>query len=285
MILTESDLVPCTLCEKHKMKLSVQDGIDICLMQIKTKKGDIMIKKIVICVVLSTQLLFSTGIPTVDIAAILNAVRQGIETASHYRELAVRWKHTITQYKNELKAYENELASKTGTRDSVKFLKDLKRAKDYADTFGEDFLSLDITQDSKSKLAKLKKALYEKYQIFDRCKEIPLLEWQNNCKKSMSENVDKIAVVQTMGERFNKNSKEIDELSQKLANSKDTKESQDLQNAINLKMIEIQRKDQLVQMEFRKNEADERALAEQQAQADLLRLGKAPRYEIPSDWK
>jgi len=238
-----------------------------------------MIKKIFISILLSTQLMFSSGIPTADIASIIQRAVQNIKTIEEYKQMATRWKHTITQYKNEL-------ASKTGTRDSVKFLKDLQRAKDYADTFGEDFLSLDITQDSKSKLAKLKKALYEKYQIFDRCKEIPLLEWQKDaCMKEVDRNVKELATIKAYNEEFQKDNKALKELSKRAANSKDTKESQDLQNAISAKMMDVQRRDQFIQMEFKKNEAHKRTLEEQQAQADLLKLGKAPRYEIPSDWK
>jgi|GEM_PF-2352046 len=245
-----------------------------------------MIKKIFISILLSNSLLFSSGIPTLDIGAIIQAIQSRSDSLMQYKELAVRWKGTITQYKNELKAYENELASKTGTRDSVKFLKDLKRAKDYADTFGEDFLSLDITQDSKTKLGKLKKALYEKYQIFDRCKEIPLLEWQKDaCMKEVDRNVKELATVQAYNEEFEDDTKELKKLAEKAANSQDMKESQDIANAINLKMIEIQRRDQLIEMDFKKNEAQQRELKEQENKDYLSKLGKMPSYEIPSDWK
>jgi len=243
-------------------------------------------KKIFISILLSSSLLFSSGIPTADIASIIQRAVQNIKTIEEYKQMATRWKHTITQYKNELKAYENELASKTGTRDSVKFLKDLQRAKDYADTFGEDFLSLDITQDSKSKLAKLKKALYEKYQIFDRCKEIPLLEWQKDaCMKEVDRNVKELTTIKAYNEEFQKDNEALEELSKRAANSQDMKESQDIANAINLKMIEIQRRDQLVQMDFKKNEAAKRKSKEQENQDYLSKLGKIPSYEIPSDWK
>jgi len=245
-----------------------------------------MIKKIFISILLSTNLLFSSGIPTVDVGAILQTIISRADSLAHYSELAIRWKSTLTQYKNELKAFENDLLSKTGTRDSVKFLKDLKRAQEYADTFGEDFLSLDITQDSKSKLAKLKKELYNKYKIFDRCKEIPLLEWQKDaCMKEVDRNVKELATVKAYNEKFQEDNKELEELSKRAANSKDTKESQDIANAINLKMIEIQRRDQYLQMSFRQNEAEKRTLEEQYHQDYLSKLGKAPKYEIPSDWK
>jgi len=237
-------------------------------------------KKIFISILLSSSLLFSAGgIPTVDVGAILQSV-------AHYKELALRWKSTLNQYKNELKAYEDELTSKTGTRDSVQFLKDLKRAQDYADTFGEDFLSLDVTQESNSKLSQLKKALYDKYKIFDRCEEIPLLDWQKDaCIKEVDRNIQEMAMVQAQNEKFKKDNEELEALGKKIANSKDTKESQDIANEIALKMIEIQRDANLLQMNFQQNEAQKRALEEQQRQSDLSRLGKAPTYEIPSDWQ
>jgi len=243
-----------------------------------------MIKKVFISILLSNSLLFSTGIPTADIASIIQRAVQNIKTIEEYKEMATRWKHTITQYKNELKAYENELASKTGTRDSVKFLKDLKRAQEYADTFGEDFLSLDITQDSKSKLAKLKKALYEKYQIFDRCKEIPLLEWQKDaCMKDIDKKMESIAMVQAQKEKFEKDNKELDILSKKVANSQDMKESQDIANEINLKMIEIQRDIHLLQMQMQDVQAEKQKRIDQENQDYLSKLGKIPSYEISSD--
>ena len=99
-------------------------------------------KKYLISAVLSTQLLFSSGIPTVDVLAIAQSLGQNIKEIAEWAEYAERWSETASHYSNQLTAYEKELVSKTGIRDSVQFMKDLDRLKKYSESYGDDYLDL-----------------------------------------------------------------------------------------------------------------------------------------------
>ena len=96
-------------------------------------------KKYLLSAVLSTQLLFSSGKPTVDVLAIAQTLAQNIKEIAEWKETAERWSDTASHYSSQLTAYENELMSKTGIRDSVGFVKDLNRLQQYAKVYGDDY--------------------------------------------------------------------------------------------------------------------------------------------------
>lgn len=231
-------------------------------------------KRIFISALLSTQLVFSAGIPVVDAVANSQSLAQNMKTIAEWAKEAQRWADTAIHYKSQLQAYENELLSKTGIRDTVGFLKDLDKLGDYAKMYGEDFLNLGGTNPNSS-LGKESERLFEHYNIYDRCKSLEK-EWEKtNCKNTLKREVDNIATVQSTSKAVDGSSKRLDELSKKVANSKDTKESQDLANAINIEIAQLQVANMKLDMMIKQNEAQKQAELEQHTQDFHQRLGKS----------
>lgn len=233
-------------------------------------------KKYLISAILSTNVAFASGIPTVDVAAIVQALTQNIKEVQEWATQAQRWSETTTQYKNELTAYQDELMSKTGVRDSVQFLKDLQQLKKYADAYGEDYLDLaNNISNPNSRVGNAAKALFEKYNIYDRCKNDFFQDWEKkNCENTLARETVQIATVQESEKLLNKTITELDDLGKKAANTKDIKESQDMANAINLQLSNLQVVSMKMDMMAKQNEAQARAEEEQRRRKQAMLWGK-----------
>ncbi len=220
-------------------------------------------KKYLISAVLSTQLLFSSGIPTVDVLAIGQSLGQNIKEIAEWAEYAERWSETASHYSNQLTAYENELLSKTGIRDSVGFVKDLNRLQQHAKTYGDDYLDLTkaMTNPS-SNIGNLARSLYTKYNIFNECENQIYKDWEKEaCKNKLQREVQQIATVQESNKLVNKTAENLEDLSKKISNTQDIKESQDIANAINMELANLQvvsmRMDMLSKQEKAAGKAEE----------------------------
>ena len=218
-------------------------------------------KKYLISAVLSTQLLFSSGIPTVDVLAIAQSLAQNIKEIAEWKETAERWSDTASHYSSQLTAYENELMSKTGIRDSVGFVKDLNRLQQYAKVYGDDYLDLaKAMANPSSQIGNLARSLYQKYNVFDECENQKYKSWEKEaCKNKLQRQVQQIATVQESSKLVNKSSENLEDLSKKISNTKDIKESQDIANAINMELANLQVVSMKMDMLSKQEEASAKA--------------------------
>ncbi|RBQ32260.1 hypothetical protein CRU92_00690 [Arcobacter sp. FW59] len=229
-------------------------------------------KKYLISAVLSTQLLFSSGIPTVDVAAIAQSLGQNIKEIKEWAETAQRWGETAQHYSSQLTAYENELMSKTGIRDSVNFVKDLDRLKKYSESYGDDYLDLaKAMANPNSRVGNQARNLFEKYNVFDRCENEIYRSWEKeNCKMKLQREVTQIATVQESNKMVDETSKNLEELSKKISNTQDIKESQDIANAINMELAQLQVVSMKMDMMEKQNQAEDRAEDEQKKRKQAM---------------
>ena len=232
-------------------------------------------KKYLISAVLSTQLLFSSGIPTVDVLAIAQSLGQNIKEIAEWAEYAERWSETASHYSNQLTAYENELMSKTGIRDSVGFVKDLNRLQQYAKVYGDDYLDLaKAMANPSSNIGNLSRSLFQKYNVFDRCENQIYKDWEKeNCKMKLQREVTQIATVQESNIMVAKTAENLEALTKKAANTQDIKDSQDIANAINIEMAQLQVVSMKMDMLEKQNVAQEKAEEEQKKRKqEMLRV-------------
>ena len=222
-------------------------------------------KKYLISAVLSTQLLFSSGIPTVDVLAIAQSLGQNIKEIAEWAEYAERWSETASHYSNQLTAYEKELVSKTGIRDSVQFMKDLDRLKKYSESYGDDYLDLaKAMANPKSRVGNQARNLFEKYNVFDRCENQIYKDWEKeNCKMKLQREVTQIATVQETKKMVDTSAENLEKLSKRVSSSQDIKDSQDIANAINMEMAQMQIIQMKIDMMEKNNQAMARAEEEQ----------------------
>ncbi|MGJ0288877.1 type IV secretion system protein [Aliarcobacter cryaerophilus] len=235
------------------------------IFQNKLKQGKINMKKYLISAVLSTQLLFSSGIPTVDVLAIAQTLAQNIKEIAEWKETAERWSDTASHYSSQLTAYENELMSKTGIRDSVGFVKDLNRLQQYAKVYGDDYLDLaKAMANPSSQIGNLSRSLFNKYNVFDRCENQIYKDWEKeNCKMKLQREVTQIATVQETKKMVDTSAENLEKLSKRVSSSQDIKDSQDIANAINMEMAQMQIIQMKIDMMEKNNQAMARAEEEQ----------------------
>ena len=229
-------------------------------------------KKYLISAVLSTQFLFGSGIPTVDVVAIAQSLAQNIKEIAEWKETAERWSDTASHYSSQLTAYENELMSKTGIRDSVGFVKDLNRLQQYAKVYGDDYLDLaKAMANPSSNIGNLSRSLFQKYNVFDRCENQIYKDWQKeNCKLNLQREVTQIATVQESNIMVAKTAENLEALTKKAANTQDIKDSQDIANAINIEMAQLQVVSMKMDMLEKQNVAQEKAEEEQKKRKQAM---------------
>ncbi|RBQ27653.1 type IV secretion system protein [Arcobacter sp. CECT 9188] len=222
-------------------------------------------KKYLISAILSTNLIFGAGIPVIDAVGNAQALTQNIKEIAEWAEEAKRWADTAIHYKSQLTAYENELLSKTGIRDAVSFVKDLDRLKKYAESYGDDYLDLaKAMANPNSRVGNQARNLFEKYNVFDRCENEIYKSWEKeNCKMKLQREVTQIATVQESNKMVDMTSKNLEELSKKISNTQDIKESQDIANAINMELAQLQVVSMKMDMMEKQNQAEARAEDEQ----------------------
>ena len=123
------------------------------------------------------------------------------------------------------------------------------------------------------------KSLFEKYKLFDRCKNLRQGEIAS-CEANIVSTVESMSFLDSFESNVNSKLKTIDKLAKRMAKSQDVKESQDLKNAMDVQLAALQ--SQKVQLDlFNARQTEYRRLMnEQQKQlASQRRLnGKGGSY-------
>ena len=154
----------------------------------------------------------------------------------------------------------------TGIRDSVKFYKDIKQLTDIMHEYKVSLNDLDI-DNPKSKIGQMAQQIFKRNQIFDNCNVNYLSDLQKQtCKNDQIRNVSEIASAIVFSEELEKTSTRLQELSKKLSATKDLKESQDIGNAINLELANLQLTKTQMEMMKKANDAKSKADRDRLAQ-------------------
>lgn len=244
-----------------------------------------MIKKTLLSITLSSTLLFSSGIPVVDVVSNAQALAQNIKEIAEWGKELERWVDTTKHYSSQLTAYENELLSKTGIRDSVSFVKDLNRLQEYSKAYGDDYLDLaKAMANPNSRIGNLSKSLFNKYNVFDRCENQIYKDWEKeNCKMKLQREVTQIATVQETKKMVDTSAENLEKLSKRVSSSQDIKESQDIGNAINIEIAGMKIVEMKMNMLERNSQAMARAEEEQKQRHFESKMGKHIDYSN-FDW-
>ncbi|MFQ1018124.1 type IV secretion system protein [Gilliamella sp. BG7] len=197
-------------------------------------------KKILILIALYSSSVFAGGIPTVDVASIAQLQLEAAEQAK-------RWTETVKQYKDQLKTQRDTLAAQTGVRDIADLVKEsssyFKNAQDLQKWINNPKKILELGFDSLN--PDLKK-IYKSYGLDNLCPS------EQNSTNSFVEKERKncegqIVLMTLRQQQADNNLKAIDErvktinkIAKKMAQSKDQKESLDLNNAMNTQLALLQ---------------------------------------------
>lgn len=197
-------------------------------------------KKIVMLIALYSSSVFAGGIPTIDVASIAQLQLEAAEQAK-------RWTETVKQYKDQLETQRDTLAAQTGIRDIADLVKEsssyFNDAKELQNWINNPKKILELGFDSLN--GDLKK-IYKSYGLDNLCSS------EQNSMNSFVEKQRKtcegqIVLMTLRQQQANNNLKAIDErvekinkIAKKMAQSKDQKESQDLNNAMSTQLALLQ---------------------------------------------
>ena len=147
-----------------------------------------------------------------------------------------RWMETARHYQSQIQAYKDQLATATGVRDIADFVdqaKDLKAHLENLRKPGQALNDLLLSGGSSGQFD----ALYEKYKIFDTCNTAQSGSYANVCKQQVINKAIQLEQTDEVQNQVSQTLGEINSLSNRVALAKDSKESQDLANSIQLKSV------------------------------------------------
>jgi len=182
---------------------------------------------------ISTQAM-SAGIPVFDAV-------QNTESMNQWIQKLQQWQETVTHYRSELDAYKQQLATATGVRDVQAFLREAKSLKTDIDNLRQNGISLDdlLSNQGGSYSSELN-SLYNKYKTFDTCNPSSSSQcYLDSCKQMILNQAVAIENTSEVENKITGTLDDISDLSDRIANAQDTKESQDLANAIAAKSVQL----------------------------------------------
>lgn len=176
----------------------------------------------------------SAGIPVFD--AVQNA-----ESITQWTEKLKQWEETVTHYKSELNAYKQQLSTATGVRDIQGFLSDARSLKTDIDALRKNGISLnDLLTNQNGSYSSELQSLYNKYKSFDVCNQSSTSQsYLANCKQIVLNQAVSIENTSDVENRINSTLSDISDLSDRITNAQDTKESQGLANAVATKSVQL----------------------------------------------
>lgn len=202
----------------------------------------------------------SAGIPVFDAV-------QNTESMNQWIQKLQQWQETVTHYRSELDAYKQQLATATGVRDVQAFLREAKSLKTDIENLRQNGISLDdlLSNQSASYSSELN-SLYNKYKTFDICNPSSSSQrYLDSCKQMILNQAVAIENTSEVENKITGTLGDISDLSDRIANAQDSKESQDLANAIAAKSVQLNALTS--QWEMSVKQAEQRAtLLEQQKQ-------------------
>lgn len=222
-----------------------------------------MFKKLSLVAVLFMPVLVQAGIPVVDPAAAGQRQMSMLQTVQQWAKEAKQWTDTVSHYKNELKAYADQLASQTGIRDVQAFIGEAHSLYGEINGLKSEFTPvIDLVSGGKNALSANAKSLFEKYNLFDRCKNLRQGEI-TSCEANIVSTVESMSFLDSFESNVNSKLKTIDKLAKRMTKSQDVKESQDLKNAMDVQLAALQ--SQKVQLDlFNARQTEYRRLMNEQ---------------------
>lgn len=212
---------------------------------------------------------FSAGIPVVD--AIGNA-----QELAHWTEKVKQWTETVQHYKSQLQAYKDQLATATGLRDIQGLVAQGKSLKNDITNLQKQGISLDDLLTSGNAPTGALDSLYNRFKDFDVCDARQAASYINLCKQETVNKAWALEQTTEVQEKISDALNDISNLTDRMANAQDIKESQDLANAVQAKSIQLNVLSQQWEMNMRASEQRDKLLKEKRKQAKQQSQIEAP---------
>ncbi len=149
---------------------------------------------------------------------------------------AQRWIQTAQYFQSQIQAYKDQLATATGVRDIADFVDQAKSLKSDLEQLRRPGQTLNDLLLSGGTAGQFD-TLYAKYRVFDTCNAEQSGSYADTCKQLVINKAIQFEQTDEIQEQVSQTLGEITSLSDRIALSKDSKESQDLANSIQLKSV------------------------------------------------
>lgn len=149
---------------------------------------------------------------------------------------AQRWIQTAQHYESQIQAYKDQLATATGVRNIVDFVDQAKSLKSDLEKLRKPGQTLNDLLLSGGTAGQFD-ALYAKHRVFDTCNAAQSGSYADICKQQVINKAIQFEQTDEIQDQVSQALGEINNLSNRIALSKDSKESQDLANSIQLKSV------------------------------------------------
>ena len=217
-------------------------------------------KYLLVIAIAYSSSVFSAGIPVVDTVG--NA-----QELAHWTEKLKQWTETVQHYKSQLQAYKDQLATSTGLRDIQGLVSQGKSLKNDIISLQKQGISLDSLLTSSNAPSGTLDTLYKKFKDFDICDEKQAESYINICKQETVNKAWAIEQTADVQEKISDALNDISDLTDRMANAKDIKESQDLANAIQAISIQLTILSQQWEINMKSSEQRDKLLAEKRRKA------------------
>lgn len=204
-----------------------------------------------------------------------------MENARQWAKEARQWMETVEHYKAQMNVYKDQLATATGLRDIQGLIQQGKSLQSEIKTLQKQGISLNdlLTSDNPPRGAL--DSLYHKYKGFDVCgdstssSKLPA-SYLNACKQETANKGYMIEQTAEVQKKVNEALKYIGHLSHRIANAKDSKESQDLANAIQARSVQLNSLTSAWEMNIKAAEQRDKLLAAKREKAFRQHQYNAP---------
>ncbi|EPS0228557.1 type IV secretion system protein [Salmonella enterica subsp. enterica serovar Chester] len=180
---------------------------------------------------------------------------------------AQRWVDTAKHYQSQLQAYKEQLATATGLRDIQGLVAQGKSLKNDITNLQKQGISLDDLLISGNAPTGALDSLYNRFKDFDVCDARQAASYINLCKQETVNKAWALEQTTEVQEKINDALKDISNLTSRMGNAKDIKESQDLANAVQAKSIQLNVLSQQWEMNMRASEQRDKLLSQKREKA------------------
>jgi type IV secretion system protein VirB5 len=219
----------------------------------------------------NSQLSNAAGIPVFDSAS-------NLEQINEWTQQLQQWQSTVQHYKSQIDAYKAQLATATGVRDIQSFLYEAKSLSSDLKNLQKNGISLnDLLSNSGSYSSELN-SLYSKYKMFNGCGGST--GYSDTCKQIVINRAVALESSSEIQEKINSTVNDISSLANRIEISPDSKESQDLANAISVKSVQLNTLTAQWEMSVKQSELRDKLLQEQKEKSWKEQQKNAPVMDL-----
>ena len=224
---------------------------------------------VLVCGMLAPTLTQASGIPVVDVAG-------NLQEMEHWTARLQQWQQTVTQYKSQLNAYKDQLATAVGVRQIGDFVNQAKSLKGDLQNLQKNGVSMNDLLTSNGSVSSELDSIYRKYSMFESCKSEQSGAYQDVCKQKVINKALVMEQTQEVQDMISDKLESISNLSSRIENSQDSKESQDLANSISLQSVQLNTLTTQWEMSVKQSEMRDKLLEQKLRKAFSQQQRNAP---------